>query len=209
MQMTFPLKSLYLLSLLVLFSCQQEKQPERLTKAQRFQEALDEEFRRTYDPTLGYIPKDRLFDAIQETRRMQQEAATRRSGSALNPKFIQRGPSDVGGRTRAILIDAADPERKRILAGSVAGGLFITDDVTEDPPIWQNVDDHLDNLAVGALAQDPNAPNVLYMGTGEGFPNADAVRGLGIFKSEDSGLSWTLLESTSSGTVFRYTRGMI
>ena len=209
MQMTFPLKSLYILSLLVVFSCQQEQQPERLTKAQRFQEALDEEFRRTYDPALGEIPKDRLFEAVKATRQLQQEFANRRSGAGLGPKFIQRGPTDVGGRTRAILIDEADPERKRIIAGSVAGGLFITDDITENPPVWQNVNDHLDNLAVGALAQDPNAHNVMYMGTGEGFPNADAVRGVGIFKSEDSGLTWTLLESTTSGTIFRYTRGLV
>jgi hypothetical protein len=38
----------------------------------------------------------------------------------------------------------------------------------------------------------------MYAGTGEGFFNVDAVRGAGVFKSIDGGVTWTKLTSTSN-----------
>jgi hypothetical protein len=38
----------------------------------------------------------------------------------------------------------------------------------------------------------------MYAGTGEGYFNLDAVRGLGIYKSTDGGLTWSLLASTTT-----------
>ena len=37
------------------------------------------------------------------------------------------------------------------------------------------------------MAFDPSNSNTIYAGTGEGFFNADGVRGAGIFKSTDAG----------------------
>ena len=39
------------------------------------------------------------------------------------------------------------------------------------------------NLAIGSMVMDPTDPNVIYAGTGEGFSNADSLRGAGIFKT--------------------------
>ena len=47
------------------------------------------------------------------------------------------------------------------------------------------------NLAVASLAFEPGNTNILYAGTGEGFFNADAIRGAGIFRSTDAGVTWT------------------
>jgi len=54
------------------------------------------------------------------------------------------------------------------------------------------------SLAVCALAQDPQNPNTLYAGTGEGWFNIDAVRGNGIWQSTDGGGTWNKLTTTDS-----------
>ena len=206
--MSFPLRIFFILCLFGYTACQPAETPVQHDKALRFQEALDEEFRRTYDPALGYPPKERLLTAIEQTHAMQLEVANRRSAQDLAPKFVQRGPSNIGGRTRTILIDLNDPERKKVFAGSVAGGLYVTEDITADPPNWKQVNDYLANMSIGGMAQDPNNPNIMYLGTGEGFPNADAVRGIGLFKSEDGGVTWNILPSTLN-SVFNFTRAMV
>ena len=53
-----------------------------------------------------------------------------------------------------------------------------------------------DNIAISAIACDYNNPGVMYVGTGEGWFNADAVGGAGIWKTEDGGLSWVHLQNT-------------
>ncbi len=58
------------------------------------------------------------------------------------------------------------------------------------------------NIAVTCLAFEPGNSNVIYAGTGEGFFNADAVQGAGIFKSTDAGATWTRLASTTTSDFF-------
>src|SRR5205823_12952875 len=48
------------------------------------------------------------------------------------------------------------------------------------------------------LDMDPTNSSVLYAGTGEGVFNGDAVRGAGIFKTIDGGLTWSQLASTAT-----------
>ncbi len=103
-----------------------------------------------------------------------------------------RGPNNVGGRVRSILIDPRNASR--ILAGSVSGGLWESLDAGSS---WQPIGDDLPNLAVGSLAFDPLNPDTIYLGTGEGQFNSDAIRGAGIFKSVDNGLTWSLLSPTA------------
>ena len=52
---------------------------------------------------------------------------------------------------------------------------------------WAPLNDFLANIAVTCMAIDPSNPNTLYAGTGEGFFNADGVRGAGMFKTTDAG----------------------
>ncbi len=109
------------------------------------------------------------------------------------------GPGNIGGRIRSFAFDPTDANR--ILAGSVSGGLWET---TNAGGIWQPVNDFLANLAITSIAYDPSDSNVVYAGTGEGFFNADAIRGLGVFKSTNNGESWQVLENTSDNTDFEY-----
>lgn len=196
-----------LITSLFFFQQQEEDIPKKHSKQLRIEEALKHEFEMTKDPALGYPPIDRLIKAVDQTRSMQQEFAQLKN-NFTKARFKERGPDNIGGRTRAILIDAKDPERKTIWAGGVSGGLWKTNDITVSSPIWEKVDDYLENLAVGALVQDANDPDVMFMGTGEGFPNADATAGVGIFRSLDNGATWQLLPSTTNGD-FRVTRKML
>ena len=64
---------------------------------------------------------------------------------------------------------------------------------------WTPLTDHLPSLAVSTMAgASVNHPDVIYVGTGEGFNNADASSGVGMFKTSDGGNTWTHLTSTSN-----------
>lgn len=100
------------------------------------------------------------------------------------------GPGNIGGRIRAILPLSAT----KILIGSVSGGLWVSSDSGAS---WLPVNDFMGNLSISSLVADPANGNIIYAGTGEGFYNADAVRGAGIFKSTDGGGTWTQLAATN------------
>ncbi|MCB0570284.1 MAG: PKD domain-containing protein [Phaeodactylibacter sp.] len=167
-------------------------------------EALEYQFEITKDPALGYPPTERIIAAVKETRRRQALNASRSPEGILDARWRERGPDNIGGRTRVILVDKSDPTRKTVWAGGVSGGLWKTTDITANPPQWQNVDDYLDNISIGALAQDPNNLQVMYMGTGELYTG---IPGLALFKSVNGGQSWNVLPSTLNGN-FRYTQDM-
>ncbi|MEM8527998.1 MAG: T9SS type A sorting domain-containing protein [Bacteroidota bacterium] len=177
----------------------------KASKKQRIEEAIKDNFERTKDLELGYPPVERLATAIEETRKMQKEFALQKNRLA-NARFRERGPKNIGGRTRTILIDKNDPSRRTIFVGGVTGGLWKSDDITAARPEWKKVNDYLENLSVGALAQDANDPQIMYMGTGEGYGNIAA--GVGVFRSYDGGVNWELLPSTTDGS-FRYTRSLL
>ncbi|MEZ5416278.1 MAG: Ig-like domain-containing protein [Vicinamibacterales bacterium] len=123
-------------------------------------------------------------------------------GAALTT-WTSLGPSNQGGRTRAILIDPGNPSI--MYAGGVAGGVWKSTDAGGTwTPLAQL---SMSNLAVVSLAFDPSNANTLYAGTGEGVFNVDAVRGAGIFRSTDAGVTWTQLSSTNTST-FHYTNGI-
>ncbi len=131
-------------------------------------------------------PLNYKLDALKKA-----QSARKTAGRQL--PWIERGPGNVGGRTRALLVDPTDPTENTWFAGSVGGGIWHT---TNAGATWRPLTDDLPNLAIGSLAQSMSNPDVIYAGTGEGFGNLDAVAGAGIFKSIDHGETWTQLEGT-------------
>ena len=102
------------------------------------------------------------------------------------------GPNNAGGRSRAIAINPNNPSI--MLAAGVAGGVFRSTDAGNT---WTPLGDAMQNMAVVSLEFAPSDPNIVYAGTGEGYYNGDAVRGDGVFKSTDGGLTWSKLTATS------------
>lgn len=114
------------------------------------------------------------------------------------------GPGNIGGRTRALLIDPRAP--RTMYAAAISGGIFKT---TDGGGRWRSVTDSLPLLTFGSLAFDPRNPDTIYAGTGEGVfreavrGTALTLRGGGIFTSRDGGRSWRHLAATS-GPAFHF-----
>ena len=179
-------------------------------------EAQKMEFELTKDISLGYVPKYRLVEAYEE------EMAMRRSGGYQNRAtaaltWTERGPNtDViaptngntrgsgpasdavtSGRMRVLLVDLSDPNV--VWVGGIAGGLWKNSNITSTATAnWTPITDFLGNLAISGICQNPLNPDIMYIGTGEKTFNFGAVRGGGIWKSIDHGVTWNLLANTTS-----------
>ncbi len=166
------------------------------------------------------VPVERYLTAFRQMETMPQYSSAKRevlpSRAALAAKGISAvtdasslngwtslGPGNIGGRTRALVIDPANPQN--MYAAGVAGGVWKS---TNGGASWTPLGDLLANIAVNTLVLSPKNPNVLYAGTGEGYFNGDAIRGAGIFKSIDGGASWTQLAGTA-GTDFHYVNKIV
>jgi|GEM_PF-893260 len=174
----------------------------KVSKERWSEEIALREFEMTVDPALGEVPKWRLMDALKYMQGLQRRRNVQTRGAIGGITWVERGPNNVSGRTRAVLVDYGDNTGNTLIVGGVAGGLWRTTNALDPQPTWTPINDFMDNLAIGSIAQDTTNPNIIYVGTGEGWFNADAVRGLGIWKSTDGGLTFNQLPSTNNGNFY-------
>ncbi|KPK77291.1 MAG: hypothetical protein AMJ79_03720, partial [Phycisphaerae bacterium SM23_30] len=66
-------------------------------------------------------------------------------------------------------------------------------------PIWEPLTDNYPSLAVGALAFDPDDPNIFYVGTGSRSASNKGGPSIGILKTTDGGKSFTLIGEDEFG----------
>lgn len=187
--------SVLLLMSFFLFSCKHISNNIFPKEKDGAREAIERDIMMMKDPDLGYVPTHRLLKAKQYRDQLwQSQSNAAISGISWDPL----GPKNLGGRTRALLVDANDATGNTIWAGSVGGGLWKTTDITAASPNWVPVDDFFANLAITSITQAPSTPATMYFCTGEqGYGNADAIRGLGVWKTTNSGVTWTQLASTT------------
>jgi photosystem II stability/assembly factor-like uncharacterized protein len=112
-----------------------------------------------------------------------------------NATFVSRGPVNVPGRTRAIIVDPDDNTNESWFAAGVSGGIWKT---TNSGVSWTETAPDLDNIQVVSLAMAASNTSVIYAGTGEQFGGGAPYgqNGGGIYKSVDKGLTWNILSST-------------
>jgi hypothetical protein len=158
----------------------------------------------------GAIAADGLMSAKRQVDAMKTRLAAQTLAESQDDPFAALsipltrsgwtwiGPGNIGGRVRAIIVHPTSTNT--MFAGSVSGGIWKT---TNGGARWAAVDDFMANLAVTSMLFHPTNPQTMYAATGEGFSNADAIRGAGIFKSVDGGTTWSQLSSTT-GSNFHY-----
>lgn len=161
--------------------------------------AWEQNFIMTMDPALGRPAPERLnaiYAQVDQNIDLKQKTAT--PGTAAFP-WVERGPDNVGGRTRAVMFDPNDPTNKKVWAGGVTGGLWYNNDITNANSSWVAQNDFWDNISITSIAYDPTNTNIFYVGTGEGWGSSvSGGRGAGIWKTIDGGLNFSHLASTSN-----------
>ncbi|NBP68436.1 MAG: T9SS C-terminal target domain-containing protein [Cytophagia bacterium] len=133
------------------------------------------------------------ISALSKAKQQVQAVNARTKTDNGVTAWTERGPSNVPGRTRGLIVDPDDATRNTWFAGSAGGGVWKT---TNGGTNWTLLTPDLPNLATTVLAMANSNRNTIYMGTGEGFFNLDAISGGGIFKSTDRGNTWSSLSST-------------
>ena len=157
------------------------------------------EYLMTYDLSTQDIPKERLIDGMSVAE--NRINGSRYSNRLTEVNWEERGPNNIGGRTRAILIDPSNSNK--LWGAGVSGGLWYNNDITSDTEDWNLVDATWGSLAVSSITYDPNNTNIMYVGTGERMGNYTSdgsnwyspgvSKGLGIWKTTDGGATWAQL----------------
>lgn len=159
------------------------------------------EFYRQVNPKSGVIPKTEK--KLEFNQAMNSTLSKKSSSSKIEETtYIDRGPSNLGGRTRSIAVDKSDISGNTIIAGGVSGGVFRT---TNGGLNWTKVSPNNEIHNVTAIIQDPRPgfENTWYYSTGEGLGNSASSRGSfylgqGIWTSTNGGLTWSQIASTAS-----------
>jgi photosystem II stability/assembly factor-like uncharacterized protein len=138
-----------------------------------------------------------MEEARQHTlKKVQLQKAARKTAGIPNVKWIERGPNNVGGRSRGLAYDPNDSTYRKVWTGGIAGGIFYNNNIADVNSAWQRVD-LPEVISVTAIAFDPTNKKTMYVGTGEhsGGPN---IPGGNVWKSVDNGKNWTKLPQNLS-----------
>ncbi len=151
---------------------------------------------RLADPATGKIPAGIAFLERQFAQDLPAAVQERSGGD-----WVERGPWNVGGRTRALAFDVTN--ENRILAGGVSGGLWLSEDGGQS---WQRKTPLNAHPGCVSIAQDtrPGHTNTWYYLTGEYLGNSASggaafYLGDGMFKSTNGGNTWAPVTSTDDG----------
>ncbi len=147
------------------------------------------------------IPADRTVPEYKPGYLVQEVTKARKSASSQSKALTwhSRGPGNVAGRARAIVVDPDDPSGDTWFIASVGGGVWHTADAGTT---WNPLMDDQPLLSIQSLAMAASDTDVLYAGTGESYFNVDTLNGNGVLKSTDKGATWTPLASTMNDPRF-------
>ncbi len=154
--------------------------------------------RRFADPKTGEIPEN-----INRLAVNFMEGQSQNRSKTADEQFYLHGPTNVGGRTRAVAFDVNNPNR--VLAGGVTGGMFVS---TDGGQSYKKTTGPNQLHSVTSVVQDrrEGKTNIWYYGTGEyygvisnaSFSNRSS--GDGIYVSINGGNNWSPLSNTLSNT---------
>lgn len=162
------------------------------------------------------LPPNRYFDQMQlltmnpATGKMEdgslaglredllKKRAQQKSPGDNGNSWIERGPNNVGGRTRVVLFDPNDGTNNTVYAGGVSGGLWKNTDISNANSQWTRIQNVPGNLSVTSITVDPRNSNRWYVGTGEQYTAGDVV-GNGVYVTTDGGTTWNAVNIPAAG----------
>jgi hypothetical protein len=156
--------------------------------------AIEQMYALRANPNTGEVTPSDVYKAMLQI----EELAKAHYKTQDSLKWEELGPDNVGGRTRAVLVDNKNPNI--LYAGSVGGGMFKS---VSGGTSWSRINgnDLKENLAVSCITQMPDG--YIYYGTGEqaftqnGGRGLSGVVGRGIYRSRD-GVNFALVPSTDA-----------
>lgn len=184
-----------------------EKQKKETVEKTFHSDRAEADFKMLRNPKTNSIPRLAPTQAYKAAIREMDATSKSRSNLTLPTVTIEeKGPTNYGGRVRALDFDKRNPLIG--LSGGVSGGIFRT---TNGGASWTDVTPpgQIHNLTT--IAQDKSTGNedIWYAGGGEQDGNSAGLKtggtggipayyGNGVWKSTDNGLTWTPLASTTS-----------
>ncbi|NQU86016.1 MAG: T9SS type A sorting domain-containing protein [Mariniphaga sp.] len=165
--------------------------------------AAHRNFKISVDPLEQKIPSERL-SKVREMVRLK-------SAPISEDIIWHEIPANAGGRTRKMMFDPNDHEKKKAWACSSTGGLWFNLNIHNPESPWIPVSDRWESLATNCMTHDPQNSATFYVGTGEGETASYRYRessgkGAGIYISTNAGESWELLRSTEN---FEYVNDIV
>jgi hypothetical protein len=163
-----------------------ERATAAMSRLQRFASRINRSIPTAQPPTRVWFGDERLG------------SRDRISAAGILDAWTPLGPGNIGGRTRVVRFHPTTPTT--LYAAGVSGGLWRSDD---DGGSWRPIGEGLTNISINSLAIDPQRPQVMYAGTGEGYFREEIrgtglpLRGGGIFVSSNGGLNFQLLSETA------------
>ncbi len=158
------------------------------------------EYNMLKDPTTGLIPRNAnnlaVNAAIISPKYELQPFAQKPAGTLT---VDVKGPSNLGGKTRALGMDVRNVNI--MIGGSTSSGVYRT---SNGGTSWTRVVPTGAVHNITSIAQDtrPGFQDTWYFGTGESSGNSTSLGafyyGYGIYKSSDNGITWNQLSSTNS-----------
>jgi photosystem II stability/assembly factor-like uncharacterized protein len=140
------------------------------------------------------LPKQDDFLRIIDTE--IKRSKENRSTGAFEYEWTFQGPGNLGARINTVAVHPED--NQIILAGFSGGGIYRTENGGNT---WDPVFDDNPFLAIADLVFDLNDPSIVYAGTGDVNISGYPFLGNGIFKSTDTGRSWTQMGLSEGGII--------
>jgi len=163
----------------------------------------DYERRRLAGPD-GNIPEHMREKELAFAATLPSDRSVLRFGNSTSAQTVwsQRGPYNVGGRTRAFAIDKND--ENHFIAGSTSGGIWTS---TDAGATWTKVTPTLSYHGISCIVQDQRAGHetTWYAGSGEAYGQSASggsayFLGNGMLKSTDNGATWMPVSPTVTNT---------
>lgn len=144
---------------------------------------------RLRDPETG----ERMTDA--KLKLIEKAIKNMPQSKALPLTWEEAGPDNIGGRTRAIVADKL--VAGRVFAGSVSGGLFMSNNGGN---LWSKVETFPGSKFISSMTQLANGTVVVGTGVSHGADPMSSFNGDGVWYTSDGGVTWTIVPGTSSFT---------